>query len=626
MPKIIPHKDSDTIVVKTKSSNKAPMATQWWKAESKAERGRELVSTAGYLKENLQYRYRQASVFSRLYGNLPLFGGMGGSMSKQSPGGQLPIDRPTMNVIQSCVDTLVSRLTQSKPSPTFLTDNGDYKQRKLAKQLNEFVAGELYQTEAYSLAAIILRDAEVLGTGCIKVYETQDHRVALERVLLTEVLVDPNDGLYGDPRQLMQLKLVDRGVLQSMHPDSQGTIVNAEQAYPDNAQDSSRTVADQVMVVEGWHLPSGKNTKDGKHIIATTAGVIFEEDYDKDTFPFVFLHYSPRMLGFFGQGLVEQLMGTQMEINKLLMTISQSINLVGVPRIFIEDGSKIVKAHINNQIGSIVTFRGTLPTIVPGSSGLAADIYAQLQRLVDYAYQQSGISSLAAASQKPAGLDSGAALREYDDLQSDRFATLNKRYDNMFIDLAYIIIDMAKSIAEREGSYQTVYPNKDGTREIDLPASEILDNPFVIQCFDSSSLPRDPAGRMQHVVEMIQSGMVDIAEGRRLLDFPDLASDEKLANAGKERILQALDKIVEDGKYTPPDTYMNPQQALELSNQYYNLYSAAKLPESKKAMLIQFNTQAIALMQAAQPPAPAMPPQPAQAAPAPLPTSPTLTR
>lgn len=616
-----PKADRETIVAKTRTNDMRPGPNKWWKADGKEARGLGLVSTAAFLKEQLQYRYRQASIFSRLYGNIPLFGATGSSLGKISTATtQLPVDRPTMNVVQSCVDTLVSRITQSRPRPVFLTDNGDYKARNLAKKLNQFINGELYQTGAYELCSTILRDASVLGSGCIKVYESQDHKVALERVLLTELLVDPNDSLYGHPRQLYQLKLVDREVLAEMFPKERSTVQKAEQAYPDAATDS-KTVSDQVMVVEGWHLPSGKDSGDGRHTIACTSGTLVDEEFTKDKFPFVFLHYSPRMLGFFGQGLAEQLMGTQIEINKLLITISKSINLVGVPRVFVEDGSKVVKAHLNNEIGSIVTYRGTKPQYEVAPC-VPQELYTQLQRLVEYAYQQSGVSALAATSKKPAGLDSGAAIREYDELQSDRFATLNKRYDNLFIDLAYLIIEAAKDIAEEQGKYQSVYPNKNGTKEIDLPKIKELDDPFVIQCFDSSALPRDPAGRMQKIVEMMQAGMISVQEGRRLLDYPDLDASEKLANASEERILKILDEIVEEGKYTPPDPFMNLTLAKDLSNQYYNLYVGAKLEEDRAEMIRTFNGQAITLMQAGMQPSPASPAP--QAAPMAPPTSPMI--
>jgi hypothetical protein len=627
MAKITPRNASDreVVSVRTKAKQDSNGSYKWWKEETKAMRGAKLVETAAFLKEQLQFRYRQASIYSRLYANMPLFGMAGTSLNRLSQNNQLPLDRPTMNVVQSCVDTLVSRITQSRPRPVFLTDNGDYKARNLAKKLNQFVMGEFYRTKAYDAGTAALRDAAVLGTGCLKIFEGQDTKVQIERVLFTELLVDPNDSLYGDPRQMYQLKLVDREVLIEMFPDKKNDILRTEQAFPDTAGDSARTASDQVMVIEGWHLPSGPDADDGKHIIACTNVCLLDEEYNKQKFPFVFVHYSQRLLGFFGQSLAEQLMGTQVEINKLLMTISRSINLVGVPRVFVEDGSKVVKAQLNNDVGSIVTYRGTKP-VYEVAPCVPAEVYAQLQRLVDYAYQQSGISALSAASKKPAGLDSGAALREYDDLQSDRFATLSKRYDNFYVELAYQVIDLAKDIAERDGKYTTVYPNKNGTREVNLPDADLLEDTYIIQCFDASSLPRDPAGRMQKIIEMIQSGMVDIKEGRRMLDFPDLEQEEKLANSGEERILYVLDKIIEDGDYTPPDPFMDLNLAIQLSNQYYNLYMPTKLEEDRSEMLRTFNAQCIALQQAAQPPMPAAPAGPAQqlANPEPLPTSPLI--
>lgn len=614
----------ETITVKTKAGNadSKGQAYKWWKAKTKQETCDQVLSTATFLKEQQQYRYRQAAIYARLYGNMPLSNFIGSNVNRMSAAGSLPIDRPTMNIVQSCIDTVVSRITQSRPRPIFLTDNSDYKERNLAIKLNNFVVGELYNCKAYHLGELLLRDACVLGTGCLKIFENSGKRVAMERVMATELLVDPNDALYGDPRQLFQLKLVDRAVLTEYFPKHRSDIEAAEQAFPDNSADANRTVSDQVMVVEAWHLPSGKEAGDGKHVIACSSGVIFEEEYEKDKFPFVFLHYSPRIMGFWGQGLAEQLMGTQVEINKLLMTISQSINLVGVPRVFVEDGSKVVSSHINNQIGAIVKYRGTKPQYEVAPC-VPQELYSQLQRLVDYGYQQSGVSALSAAAQKPAGLNSGEAIRNYDDLQSDRFAALAKRYDNVYVDEAYIVTDLAKDIAERDGKYSTVYPNKNGTKQVDLPDASLLEDTYVIQCFDASSLPRDPAGRLQKVTEMMQSGIISPQEGRRLLDYPDIEQVDKLANASEERILQILDAIVEDGEYTPPDPFMDLQLAEQLCSQYYNLYSSAKLEEEKQSLLRNFFTQIQAMKQAAMPPP--MPPQGApQAVPEARPTSPML--
>lgn len=623
--RVTPSKPKSTVSFSTIDKKNISQAFKWWEATTDNDLVGQLLGTVAFLKESQNFRQRQAAIFARLYGNMSLFSFIGNNISQMDQNKGLPTDRPTFNVIQSASDTLISRISQSRPAPVFLTDNGDYKERNLAKKLNNFVLGEFYQTKTYAKSAIALRDALVTGTGIIKVYESQDHKVALERVLLTELFTDPNESIYGDPRQLYQIKLVDRAVLAEAF-GKKAMIEKADKAYPDNSADSSKTVSDLVMVVEGWRLPSGPDAKDGRHTLACTSGIIFDEKWTKDKFPFAFLHYSPRLLGFWSQGLAEQLMGTQLEINSLLYTISRAIKLVGVPRVFIESGSKVVKSHNNNDIGVIITYQGTKP-IYEVAPCVPQELYAQLQRLIDYAYQQCGVSAMQASAQKPAGLNSGEAIRSYDDISTDRFASLSRKYDDFFVELAYLIIELAKDICEEQGSYKTVFPNKNGVKEIDLPKADLLKNPFVIQCFNMSSLPRDPAGRMQKVTEMIQSGMITLKEGRRLLDYPDLEQVEKLANASEERIFQILDDIIEEGKYTPPDPFLDLGLANDTVVQYINLYTPAKLEEEKCQMLRDFFSQIQALKHAAMPPAPmAAPPggiQP-QANPEALPTSPLV--
>jgi len=623
--KIKPIKPKNSVTFKTRPDMESAIISPWWEESDPNKCAALMLTSAAYLKESQAYRYRQAAIYARLYGNQNLYSFAGTNIAKMDQNYGLPQERPTFNLIQSAVDTLVSRITQSRPQPVFLTDNGDYKQRNLAKQLNNFILGEFYQTKAYELAATILRDALIEGTGCMHVFETPDNKVGLERVLLTELLIDPNEAMYGEPRQLYRVKLVDRDVLHSNFPDKRDMIDLAAKGYPDNSVDSSKSVSDLVMVVEGWHLRSGKKMKDGRHTLAVSSGSLIDEEYTKDKFPFVFMHYSPRLLGFWAQGIAEQLMGTQMELNSILFTISRSIRLVGVPVVFVEDGSKTPASSFNNNIGNIVKYRGVKPTYETPSSN-APELYAERDKLIQYGYQQCGVSALQASSQKPQGLDSGEAIRTYDDISTDRFASLSRRYDNFFIELAYQIIDLAKDIAITTGEYTTVYPNKNGTKEIDLPKAALIQDSFIIQCFTQSSLPKDPAGRLQKVTEMVQSGMISLQEGRRLLDYPDLEQIEKLANAAEERILQILDEIVETGKYTPPDPFMDLALATTLTTQYINLYASAKLEESKAQKLRDFFNQIQAIKQAAMPPPMPIGASGAQpiAAPQPQPTSPLV--
>lgn len=605
--------------------------SEWWKAESDMALCGELTGTASYLKTNQTYRSRQLAANVRLYCGLSVYSYAGSNVSQMNRTKTLPEDRPTFNIIQACTDTLVSRIGQDRPEPKFLTDGADYKQRHLAQQLNQFILGEFYQTKTYDKAIKILRDAIVMGTGCLKVYEGDDQKVAVDRVMITDLYVDDNDSINGEPQQLIQLKLMDRDkLLANNDKKAQKIIEGTPQSYPDNAPDSGRTTADQVMVVEGWKLPSGPDRDaagyvPGRHTIATVNGVIFDEEYHNPKFPFVFMNYSDPYLGFFGQGLATQLFGTQLTLNRILYTIAQAITLVGVPRVFIEQGAKVSKTAINNQLGVICTYTGVKPSYEVAPCN-APELYAERDKLIQYGFQQCGVSMMQASSQKPVGLDSGASIRSFDDISTDRMATVSKKYSNLFVDLAYLIADCAMGIAKRDGKYQTVYPNKDGTKEIDLPAMKFMDDPFVIQCFSESDLPRTPAGRIQAVTEQVQAGMLTLKEGRRLMRFPDLEQNERLDNASEERIFKYLDEIVENGKYNPPDIFMDLQLATQLVVQYINLYMAANLEESKADKLRTFFKQCQALLQAGMPPpmpigtAAATP----QANPEPLPQSPLV--
>ena len=349
-------KTPEKIRMKTRmdGTDGASILTEWWKANDDRQLASQLCGTATYLKTNQTYRFRQLAASVRLYSGLSVYSYAGSNVAKMDRTKTLPDDRPTFNLIQACTDTLVSRLTQNEPSPRFLTDGADYRQRHLAQELNQFILGEFYQTKAYEKGSRILKDAIVMGTGCLKVYAGNDNKVHLDRVMIVDLLMDDNDSLNGDPQMLIQLKLVDRNKLIAQNPKDRAIIEMTPQSYPDNAPDSGRTTADQVMVVEGWKLPSGDDPEaegyiPGRHTIATVEGVILDEPWNKPKFPFVFINYSDPFLGFWGQGLATQLFGTQLAINRIMYTITKAISLVGVPRVFIEQSSKVVKAHNNNQ-------------------------------------------------------------------------------------------------------------------------------------------------------------------------------------------------------------------------------------------------------------------------------------
>lgn len=603
------------IVVKTKDkprSNVVMESFKWWLAQNDRELCDQLLSTTSYLTKTHQIRIRQASIFTRLLSGKPLYNYLAnvGTLDNSQ---QLPIGRPTANVCYSCTDTLVSRITENKPTPTFLTDGGHYKERLMARELNNFLLGEFYRMKTYQLGGFSLRDACAIGDGFVKVYPL-NKKVAMERTLSTELLTDYNDAYYGNPRSLIQKKLVDRQSMMALFPDKMDMILKAQHGNVDNTPLSTETISDQFIVSEGWRLPSYSGSGDGRHAIVCSAGVIEDEKWTKSTFPFAKIGYNPNPVGYFSQSLCEILMPSQMEIYKMLIIASQAIELMGVPRIYIDELSKITETAFNNNIGTIIKGKGAPPVFINATAN-APEIYEWIKWLIENAYQMCGVSALSAAAQKPAGLNSGEAQRVYLDNQDRRFAALEKRYYDFYTDLSYLVIDTAKDIAEVEGSYTTVYPGKDGTREVDLPKAAILKDTYVIRCYEESSLPKDPAGRQAKLSEMLAAGEITIQEFRRMSSLPDLEQSDALARALEERILHDLDSIIEDGKkgYNPPDPFvLDPTDlATTLSVNYINKYIVTDVEEEKMQLLRDYFTQVQVLKdRAATPPTPPIaPPQ-----------------
>jgi hypothetical protein len=576
---------------------------RWWML--KDQDAADVISgTLNLIRDAQSFRATQWIVSARLYGNLAPTTLAGVSFSKLAASQPALRDRISYNVVQSVVDTAVARITRNRPKPLFLTSGGDHKKQREAKKLNAFLDGVFYENSTHAIGTTVFRDAAVWGDGFIHVFP-KANRICHERVMSSEIFVDDVESLYGSPRQMHRVKQVDRQVLFDMFPDDADKIAGAK---PSRTEEAGRSiVADMITVRESWHLPSGPGADDGKHCITIDGAVLGEmEPWPHQWFPFARVQWTPRLYGYWGQGLAEQLQNIQLEINKLLWVIQRSMHLMGSFKVFIENGSKIVKEHLNNDVGSIINYTGTPPMYVTPPI-VAPEVYQHLQTLKNSAYEQAGISQLAASSLKPDGLNSGRALREYNDIQTDRFATVSKSYENMFMDVARLSIEVIKMIAERDGGYEVRVPNTKTVQTLDWADIKLNEDDYVMQCFPVSSLPSDPAGRLATIQEYAQAGFLSPRQARRLLDFPDLEQVESLANAEEDYLTGVFDRIVDDGDYTSPDPLDDLALAKQLCLEYYAKGKNNNLREDRLELLRRYLQQISEIEQAMMPPAPPMP-------------------
>lgn len=595
---------------------------KWWTLSDNDAVG-SVSATLTHLQQQQSARMVQHVVAMRLYGNLSQLGLAGLSVARaKNP--SLMRDRISYNVVQSALDTVTSKIGKNKPRPLFLPSGGDYRIQRKAKGLNRFIEGVFYENKAYDLGPIIFRDGGVFGDGVLHVFR-ENNRVKFERVLSSEIWVDEIDGFYGAPRSMHRTKNVDRGILLELFPDQkeykgrEAAILEANAARPDETG-IYQTLSDLVNVRESWHLPSGPDAGDGQHMISIENAVLFREEWKHDFFPFARFSWSPRLWGYWGQGLAEQLQNIQLEINKLMQLIQRSFHLGGSFKILLENTSKIVSQHINNEVGLIIKYTGVKPDyVVPPL--IPKEIYQHLLTLKSAAYEVAGISMLSAISQKPAGLDSGKALREFNDIESDRFQTIGHAYETFFMDAAKLSISIAKDIG---GSYKVRSPTRRSAAVVAWKDVNLAEDDYVLQCYPVSTLPREPAGRLQTVKEYMQAGLVSPRRGKRLLDFPDLEADEMLGNAAEEYLEQIIERMIDDGVMTQPEPYDDLKLAREMALEYYAWGKSQGLEQDRLELIRVFLSGIDRLEALANPPAPPAQPEAAQAVPEATPQSPLL--
>ena len=572
---------------------------RWWIVQ-KEDRAAAVSNVVLSLIRFDSVRQSQYQLNAKLYGNVDYV--TINSLTRNSvPGSGKAIDVPVargrsqFNIVQSGIDTLVSKQAKNKPKPLFLTSGGDWKTQRKAKKLDKFVDGIFYENDVYSLNNEIRRDAYVFGDGLVQVFPLHG-RVKFERVMASDLLVDWVEALDGSPRQLHRPKNVDRDVLCDLYPKRETEIRNARSISAELAG-TYQNVADQITVVESWHLPSGPDAGDGIHtinIISVTAdgslvGVnLLDEEWKKDFFPFAQRRWNKRLKGHWSQGIPEQIEGTQLELNKLLWMMSRSYHMAGTFKIWLKTGSKVPKGHINNEIGTVIVGDEKpeyllCPPVLPEHIQRVKDLRAD-------GFDQIGISQLSAAAQKPAGLDSGKALRTYNDIESERFMSDGQEEERFVLQLGKLTVDCAIDIYKDKKSYDVRVPGRKFIQTIDWKDIALEPDGFILKMFPVSSLPTDPSGRLAYIQERIQSGMLDPVTGRRLMDFPDDEQQETLANAQEEWINMALEKIVDDNEYTPPE----PEMDLKLAKWFCLMYIAQGyvigLPEERLANLRLWNS------------------------------------
>lgn len=516
----------------------------------------------------------------------------------------------TLNVSRALKDTAVSKITQARPRPYFLTYGGDFDQQEQAKTLQLFADGMFDQSEAYRVGAEAFADACALGTGCIKVVEKKG-KPHLERVLISNILVDETLAWGRDPLELFERREISRAALAAKFPKFKAHIKGLVGV---DCLSGERTQPDMVVCYEAWRLPIGKEK--GRHVIIVQGATLLDEEWEHDWFPFEFIRWSTPSVGFYGIGIPAQILGLQIEINRILRAVSKNIHMHGNPRILLEMSSKINPASITNGFGDIMKYSGTKPDLwVPAI--MSPEVYQHLLRLYDKCFELTGLSQQAAFAKKEPGLVAAKAIREQSDLQADRLAPVSQEYERFYLGLTRKMIGLMEDIHDAGDSPDVSVVSDGVAKKLQWSEVRMPQDDYVIQLFPASFLARTPAGKLADVQDLMDRELIEKDQAKRLLDFPDLKDvmneNNSLAELYKKQILM----IMKDGEYIAPEPFEDFALGMRMYRSALMQARIQSADDEKLELLRKWLISADAMMAEQMPPAP----PPEQTPPAPMPVA-----
>src|ERR1017187_4638328 len=545
----------------------SPNNLPWWDQETDEYTAMSLSTHVANLKNRQSVTVTDKNLRNaRLYGNTEIMG-----LKPFNYTNSISDRILSMNVVQAAIDTATARIAKTKPRPQFVTYDGDYKLKNEAKKLQMYVDGVFYENKAYQLFAQAFKDACVTGTGCIKFFPTQDWdenlkakktKIKMERVFIDEVVVDEVPAMYTEPMEIFQLKIMPKRQLEALFPKKKAVIDRANNNMDITYLYSG--LGEMVTIIEAWKLPSGGDAKDGLHVIVTDTGVLFKEEWIYDWHPFEFFRWNKKLFGFYGQGIAEQLTGIQYEINKLLKVIQTSMHLGSIPKIFIDANTKIVKQHLNNEIGGIITYQGMKPSYDQLMT-IPPVLFEQLDKLYARSFELVGLSQMSAMGIKPAGLDSGKALRVFNDIEQGRFSIVAQNYDEFVLSCSTKLIYLTEKAAKKDKTLSVTSFNNKFIEDIKWSEINLRRDEYLLKTFPTNFLANTPEGKMEDIKDLMSIGLLSREQISQLMDYPDLEAATQWNNAAADDIDAVLSDIVEKGIYNPP----MPQQALSYAQDLF---------------------------------------------------------
>jgi hypothetical protein len=593
-----------------------------------AEPHKVAVQTAEVIIRGQGRRLRDNTKFMSLYANQDFM-----TPFADIPGQMAPMPRMSDNRLRTETDTLVGKLVQGNSRVTLLTSSGNWDEWQKARKIENALEGEFARMKLYGKAQTVATHGIVAGTGCLKISQGADGKsIECQPVFANNIFVDMQEAAYGAPTKFLELRYVMLDTLVGQFPDKADVIMRAKCKNPPSFAWTPYSPG-MIPVYEWWAMPSGTPDTDGfrpgRHIICIDGATLNDPEEWEWTDPFpplVFFKPGDGPMGFYGQGFVEQVMATQINLNKTINIMERGAHLGIAPHWYVPEGSGIQGRHLDNVAGSIVEFSGAEPkwVVTPPFHAAAVEYVTMLRSMISDYYGQNALET---GGQLPVDrLDSKKALREYQDMTATRITTVIERWQDFYIEVAERTIMLARMIAKAQGGYP-VLAKKTFKQAVSLDWRDldIGKDAYMLRPAPANMLSSTASGKLSDIQELLDTGLISQKQAQRMLQGPpDIQAALGEATATEDDLDRLIEGFVEGDlesddplkqAYRAPNSYQDLPRGIKRVADAFLQYSGLGLPQDRLQLFTQWLEEASdklselqAQSAAPQGGAPAMPP------------------
>ncbi len=492
-------------------------------------------------------------------------------------------------VARSVVDSLHADITSQRPRvmvvPVVTEQPQAWTAYRSARKLERWIDGWMQDASADAMGSRQALDALMFDGGVVKVIESElsldvsvgEDSVVIERVLPFELRLDPVDAFYGKPRNWYQTRFVPKSWLARRYPEWRADIDRSAPQHIIGLRWMVTHDEDEVaLVVDAWHLDS-----DGRGRMARTCGDAFLEWREwSDPAPFNVFVWTELPVGVWGDAPMNQLMGLQYEINKLMLDMQDAHHLLGKTKILWPDACGTPESYFDDQVGTIIRVQsaaGGLPQPLTPQA-VSPELYGYRNQLKSDAYESVGASQIQAQAQIPAQLSgSGKSIEVYQDATSRRQLSPGRRFESARVD----VCELALRAARRIGGIKVRTSRGSRIEVLSLADIKLGEQSYALRPYPVSGLSKSIAGNYKEIERWLAMGYLLPQEVIKLMQNPASEQQTAMMLGALDVVMNDLEAIFDGGTIedNAPDGLYDLSLALVVSARAYLRAKADGAPE-----------------------------------------------